>query len=338
MAEVNWSPAAFYRPEGPAVRCTLCPHACLLDEGQAGRCHVRRRNGLGLETRTMATAVEHWDPVERKPLYHYRPGSTALTLAAPGCTFSCRYCQNYRLSQFGRDPAADGEAKPVQPAELVAKAAAAGAAIALSYSEPTLAAELTLALAAAARPAGVALLWKTNGFLAADALRQIAPHLAAVNIDLKAADEAAHQRLTGAPLAPVLRALDGFLEAGVWVEVTTPVIPTVNDEGALSRIAELLARRARHIPWHLARFAPEYRLSHLPPTSPAQLARAVHIARAAGLEYVYVERALGPGLRSTACPRCGCELIRRGLWCTESLRLRDGACPACRHPIPGRWE
>jgi pyruvate formate lyase activating enzyme len=298
--------------------------------------HVRRRAGDLLETATYATTVRHWGTVERKPLYHFRPGLKTLTLAAPGCSFACRYCQNYRISQYGRHAESLWSAEAVDPGEVVAAAAEAGAGVGLSYSEPVLAAELTLALAEAGRPAGVPIIWKTNGFLTPEAIARLAPALDAVNVDLKAADDSRHRGLTGAPLAPVLRAIAAFVEAGVWVEVSTPVIPRVNAD-ALRRMAESIARVDPDIPWHLLRFTPEFRLRELPPTSPEALAEGVEIARDTGLRYVYVERALGPEGRRTSCPRCGLEVVARDIWAVHSVSLVAGRCPHCGAHVAGRW-
>lgn len=335
---MRWSPAEFHQPAGADVLCTLCPHGCRLAEGAVGACRVRRRRGAGLETATFATVTRHLDAIERKPLYHFRPGSRALTLAAPGCSFTCSYCQNFRISQVGRLPDLPWNAEPVEPEEVVAAAAAEGAAIALSYSEPVLAAEMTLALAAAAQPLGVPIVWKTNGFITLEALARVAPCLAAVNVDLKAADEAHHRALTGAPLAPVLAALAALVRAGVWVEVSTPLLPGVNDDReSLARLAGSIARVGEEIPWHLLRFNPEFRMRRERPTAPQALEDALEIGRAAGLRYVYVERALGAEGRDTHCPRCGTAVVSRGIWSTLRTMLKDGACTSCGEIIPGRW-
>lgn len=335
---MNWTPALFSRPDGDRVLCTLCPHACRLADGDTGACRVRRRTGAGLETATFATTTRHLDPIERKPLYHFRPGTAALTLAAPGCSFACRYCQNFALSQYGREPDVAWTAEPVDAAGVVAEAAAHGASVALSYSEPSLAAELTLALSAAARDRDVPILWKTNGFVTPEALAALAPCLSAVNVDLKAADETRHRALTGAALAPVIAALHGFAAAGVWVEVSTPVIPTVNaDRDSLRRMADVVRSVGADVPWHLGRFSPEYRLRHLPPTPTESLREAAEVGRAAGLRHVYVERALGPSGRETACASCGRVVVERGIWSTTAVHLVGGACPSCGAAVPGRW-
>jgi pyruvate formate lyase activating enzyme len=227
----------------------------------------------------------------------------------------------------------------VDPAAVVAEAAAAGAAVALSYSEPSLAAELTLALSAAARGRDVPLLWKSNGFVTSEALAELAPCLAAVNVDVKAADERSHRSLTGAALAPVVAALRGFADAGVWVEVSTPVIPTVNaDPSQLRRIADVVCAVGPDVPWHLGRFSPEYRLRDLPPTPTDALARGVDVGRAAGLRYVYVERALGAGGRATACAGCGRVVVERGIWATTAVHLDGSRCPGCGARVPGVWR
>jgi pyruvate formate lyase activating enzyme len=336
----NWSPALLSAP-GPdgRVRCELCPFRCLLADGRAGICAVRRNNGGQLETATMSVAAAHVDAVERKPLYHFRPGSRVLTVAAPGCTFRCDYCVNHRLSQFGRDVTAPWTGEPAEPEALVARAAAEGAAIGLSYSEPGLAPELTLELARLAGPHGIPVLWKSNGFLTAEAIDLVAPVLGAVNIDVKAAADDDHRRLTGAPLGPVLDAVAQFHAAGVWVEVSTPLIPgTADTIGALSAIARRIAAVSQDLPWHLIRFTPDYRMAGAAPTSPALLAAAVEAGRSAGLRFVYVERALGPAGRRTDCPRCCAPLIKRDVWSLHENLLVEGDCPACGLALPGIWR
>jgi pyruvate formate lyase activating enzyme len=338
--EPGWTPAMLASPATDgALRCDLCPHACLLAPAQTGVCAVRRNSGGRLETATFAASVSHLDAIERKPLYHARPGTRVLTLGAPGCSFRCNYCVNHRLSQFGRSDGAAWTASPVVAADIVADAAAAGAAVGLSYAEPGLAPELTLALAEHAAPAGVPVVWKTNGFLTPAAIDLVAPHLYAVNVDVKAFDDSSHQRLTGAPLRPVLDAVERFRAAGVWVEVSTPLIPGISAERpALNRIARWLAGIDPALPWHLLRFTPDFRMRRQPPTPPAQLAAGVAIGRAAGLSFVYVERALGPSGRRTDCPGCGSPLIERGIWSTISLAVTAGCCPDCGTVIPGRWR
>jgi pyruvate formate lyase activating enzyme len=307
----------------------------VLHDGQVGACKVRRgAAGGGLETATFASAVTHTDAIERKPFFHFRPGSLAITLAAPGCSFRCDYCVNFRLSQYGRDEQTDWDAEPVDVPEMVARAASVGGSVALSYTEPSLALELTLDLAEHGRAANVPVLWKSNGFLTPQAIAMCAPAVAAVNIDLKTVDERAHRRLTGAPVAPVIEAIRSFREHGTWVEVSTPLIPGVTDPGP---VAETLASISTRIPWHVVRFTPAYRMGEENPTSPVAIAEAVEAGRRAGLTYIYVERALGDAGRDTRCPACGGLVVSRGVWSLRENRLDAGHCPDCGASIEGRW-
>ena len=334
----EWQPAQFGVRSADRIRCELCPHLCELAAGQTGVCHLRRNRADILETAVVGTAVRHYGPIERKPLYHFRPGLDILTLAAPGCTFACAYCQNYRLSQFGREPAAFWRLETFDIDETVAAAHARGAGIAFSYSEPALAAELTIELAARAQPLGVPLVWKTNGFLTARAVDRLGPCLAAVNIDIKASDERRHRALTGASLAPIWETLERFRGLGVWVEVSTPLIPRISHtDEALSAIASRISHISPDIPWHILRFNPEFRMPNYLPSSTAALEKARTIGLDMGLRHVYVERALGATGRSTSCPTCGEVVIIRDIWAVSDMRLQEGRCAACGSSIAGVW-
>ena len=340
MSGPSWAPALLATPtRGNHVRCELCPFRCELPDGRTGACRVRRNQGGKLQTATGSVAVAHLDTIERKPLFHVRPGMRVLTMAAPGCTFRCTYCVNHRLSQYGRDDDAVWAAEPARPAELVARARAEDAALGMSYTEPGLAPELTLALAELAAPHGIPLIWKSNGFLTPQAVDLVAPVLTAVNIDVKAAEEEAHRRLTGASLGPVFDTVERFLAAGVWVEISTPLVPgTASEPWQLAAIAARLAAISADLPWHLLRFTPDYQLADAVPTAPKALADAVRIGHDAGLRYIYVERALGAGGRRTSCPACAGPLVERDIWALRTNLITDGACPACHTTIPGIWR
>jgi pyruvate formate lyase activating enzyme len=296
---------------------------------------VRRNHNGVLETATFTASVIHLGPIERKPFYHLRPGGKVLTVAGPGCTFSCGYCINHRLSQYGRDASASWLGMPADPAALAQQARTAGALIGLSYAEPALAPELTLALA----DQGLPVIWKTNGFLTPATIDLVAPALLGVNIDVKAAGEREHHALTGAPLQPVLDAVARFTGHGVWVEVCTPLIPGVSSSPRqLQKIAARLAAISPDLPWHLLRFTPAFRLRAAVPTSPAALAAARDIGYQAGLRHVYVERALGAEGRRTVCPSCQTPVVERGIWKTLDIRFVEaGTCAVCGTEIPGRW-
>jgi pyruvate formate lyase activating enzyme len=335
--EPPWRPAMFAEPAGTdRVRCTLCPFQCVLADWQTGVCKVRRNHGGTLETAANTVTVTHLTAIERKPLYHVRPGASVLTVAGPGCSFRCDYCINYRLSQYGREgeDVSPWTGEPHDPGEIAARAARDGALLGMSYSEPSLAPELTLALAGH----GVPVVWKSNGYLTAEAADVIAPALLAVNIDVKAADEAAHRHLTGASLAPVWEAVDRFRAAGVWVELSTPLIPGSSaDPEQVAVIAARIAAIDPDIPLHLLRFTPEFRMKGRLPTPPAALENARRIAISHGLRYVYVERALGEAGRTTRCPECDRTLVERGIWTMVHNHIKDGQCPRCGLLIPGRW-
>lgn len=297
---------------------------------------MRRRADDHLETATYAAAVVHVDAIERKPLYHFAPGARVVTIGPPGCSLSCDYCQNYRLSQVGRTPSLAWAGASVDPLSLVALADKHDAMLGFSYSEPSLAIELTLAIAAlTTRP----LIWKTNGFMTGELLNAVTPHLTAVNVDLKAPDETRYRKLTGGALAPVVESLRRFITARVWVEVSTPLISEFNcDETSVRKMAEIILNAGgEDVPWHLLRFVPDFRLKTLRPTHPDELAAAVSWARAAGLRHVYVERALGAEARNTHCNSCGSEVVSRDIWQLAMNRLEHGVCPDCRAPVPGRW-
>lgn len=336
---LKWTPALLHRPHHGRVQCVLCPFRCTLRDGETGLCGVRRRSGDRLETATFASSVRHWDTVERKPLFHYRPGTPCLTLAAPGCTFACDYCINHRMSQYGREDAVPWDAEPVDPAEVVAEAAARSGCVAISYTEPSLALELTAALAESGRPLGVDVVWKSNGFLTPEGVGLAARYVAAVNVDLKTLDERDHRELTGARPGPVLDAITGLREQGVWVEVSTPLIPGLTDEPRQLRpIARALAALDPQLPWHLVRATPAHRRTDHAPTPVAALEAGVRTGWEEGLRHVYVERALGTEGRATRCPGCRTTVVARGIWALDGSTLEsDGRCPHCGARVEGRW-
>ncbi|MEU4927288.1 radical SAM protein [Streptomyces yokosukanensis] len=335
---MQWTPAVLHRQRHGLVQCLLCPFRCALKDGETGLCGVRRRSGDRLETATFASSVRHWDTVERKPLYHYRPGTPCLTLAAPGCTFACDYCINHRMSQYGRVDSVRWDAAPVDPRDVVGEAAGRRGCVAISYTEPSLAIELTAALAESGRPLGVDVVWKSNGFLTAEAVDLAARHVAAVNVDVKTLDEHDHRALTGARPGPVLDSLAGLRERGVWVEVSTPLIPGLTaGPGTLRPIARTLAALDPAIPWHLVRATPAHRRTGHAPTPVADLAAGVRIGHEEGLRHVYVERALGADGRATRCPRCRTAVVARDVWALDENALDDGRCPRCGTAVEGRW-
>jgi pyruvate formate lyase activating enzyme len=336
--DVLWRPADFWsQDQRGRLWCQLCPFHCSFDSDDLGRCRVRRRRGDQLETSTFALPVRHRQPIERKPFYHVRPGAMTLTLAAPGCNFRCDYCQNSSLAHAEPDEPGLPEIPAASLSAAVETAIRDGLILALSFTEPTLAAEATLALhhLAAGR---VPIVWKTNGFISPGAIERLAPALTAVNIDLKAANLESHLRLTEAPLAPVVKAMHAFAAAQVWVEISTTLVPGVNDDThAVATMADIVAGVGLDTPWHLRRFHPDHQRQHTIPTSSDTLSRAARIARDAGLRHVYVERALGAEGCMTTCPTCNDKLILRRFGRLQENRMQDGRCLNCGATLPGRW-
>jgi pyruvate formate lyase activating enzyme len=352
--------ARFYeRLAGGEVLCTLCPHDCHIAEGGRGACGVRYVEGGKLYTlvydRLIARALE---PVEKKPLYHFHPGSRAYSIATVGCNLRCSFCQNWDTSQWPkahlpkslRVAAPDGMVCPqladlenavageqATPAEIVAAARKSGAlSIAYTFTEPVIFYELCYDTATLARAQGLKNLFHTNGFVAEAPLRQIAPLLDAANVDLKFFRPESYRRISRARIEPVLDSIRLIHELGIWLEVTTLVIPGVNDsDDELRGIAAFIAALGPGIPWHVSQFYPAYRMLDRPVTPEATLLRAAGIGRAAGLRYVYIGNVPGSSGEDTRCPGCGALLIARYGHHVRANRIVDGKCPDCGAAIDG---
>jgi pyruvate formate lyase activating enzyme len=324
-------------PDG-RVHCFLCPRHCRLRAGQAGFCSIRENQGGRLVSlRYGVPAAVQVDPIEKKPLFHFLPGTNVLSLGTTGCDLACCFCQNSDLSHSRREPSA---APHREPADVVALALERGCpSIAFTYNEPTIWAEYVLDVCAAAKEHGIATVMVTNGYVTREAFHDLYDHVAAANVDLKALDDEFYRRHTLARLAPVLETLRRLRdETGVWVEITNLVIPTLNDDpGKVRRLADwVLEHLGPDVPVHFTAFHPEFRLLDLPPTPPATLRAARSIAREAGLRHVYEGNVLGDGAH-TSCASCGRLLIRRSWHAVLEDHLVDGRCPDCGQAVPGVW-
>jgi pyruvate formate lyase activating enzyme len=325
-------------PDG-AVRCGVCAHRCLVRPGRTGICGVREnRDGVLVATAYGAAVAIATDPIEKKPLFHVAPGSRAYSLATAGCPFHCVFCQNWEIAQ-GPRLGLRLPAVPLPPEEAVAEALRQRVrSIAYTYVEPTVFLEYALAVARPARAAGLLNLFITDGYATPEAIALLAPVLDAANVDLKAFDDAFYRRRCGARLAHVLEAIEGYHRAGVWLEITTLVIPGENDDPAQLRelAGWLVATLGPEAPWHLSRFFPAFRMQDRPPTSSATLRMAAEIGQEAGLRHVYVGNAPELGLEDTHCVGCGALLLaRRGYHLTRRLAA-DGTCPDCGRALAGR--
>jgi pyruvate formate lyase activating enzyme len=320
------------------VRCHLCAHRCLIAEGGLGICQVRENENGTLYTLVYGRTIsQHVDPIEKKPLYHFYPGSTAYSIATPGCNFRCAWCQNWEISQMPRleHLIAGYEASPEQ---LVEQAQQAGCqSIAYTYTEPTIFFEYAYDTACLAQAAGLANVFITNGYMTAEMLETIAPYLDAANVDLKAFRDQTYRKYIGARLQPVLDSLKKLKQLGIWLEVTTLVIPGINDDSTeLQDIATFIAQELGvDTPWHISRFFPDYKLTDVPVTALGALYRARDIGLAAGLRYVYVGNVPEAEGQDTHCPGCGQTLIQRSSLTMLENHIQQGCCPACGYVIPG---
>jgi pyruvate formate lyase activating enzyme len=327
------------------VRCNLCAHRCNIAEGHKGTCLVRENRDGQLYTLVYGIPLSQAvDPVEKKPLFHFFPGSTAFSIATVGCNFRCEFCQNSDISQMPRDR---GQIQGYQaaPEDVVQAAQRYGSrSIAYTYTEPTIFFEYSYDIANLAHAAGIASVYVTNGYMTREMLEMFQgltnghpPWLDAANVDLKAFRDETYRRVCGARLQPVLDSLKNMKRLGIWIEVTTLVVPGMNDsEAELKELAGFIASElGLGTPWHVSRFHPDYRMDDRSATPPATLRRAYEVGREAGLHYVYVGNLPGAHLEDTHCPGCGAVVIRRWGFQVTERRLAEGRCAACSTLIDG---
>lgn len=316
---------------GPKVHCFLCAHHCRIEPGARGLCGVRENRDGSLFTLVFGNPVAvAIDPIEKKPLFHFLPGSLSFSLAAVGCNFACRFCQNSDISQMPRDwNQIQGSALPA--AQVVEGAVRAGCrSISYTYTEPTVFFEYAEACGLLALEAGLKNVFVTNGFMTRQALERAAKFLHAANVDLKGFTEEYYRTIIGARLKPVKDTIAGMVEAGMWVEVTTLLVPGYNDSSEeLEALAGFLAGLNPDLPWHVSRFHPSYKMMDVPPTSLATVEKAVEIGREAGLRYVYAGNVPGHDSESTRCPGCGEVVISRAGFAVTGQRLDGAKCRSC---------
>lgn len=322
---------------GGKVRCGLCNHHCLINDDNKGICGVRKNQGGKLYTLVYEKAIaENIDPVEKKPLFHFLPGTPTLSIATMGCNFKCLHCQNADISQISEQQKNSNGLLEILgnnlPVEQVVKDAKDNncSSISYTYTEPTIFIEYALDVMKLAKKEGLKNIWVSNGYMTKEALDLIAPYLDAINIDLKALTEKFYQEVCGAKLKPVLENLKEIKKKKIWLEVTTLLIPTKNDSlKEIEKIANFIeGELGKETPWHVSRFFPTYKLGNLPPTDVEVIRKAVEIGKKAGLKYVYSGNIPGDGLENTYCPKCGEKIIDRMGYSIERFDV-NGKCSKC---------
>jgi len=320
------------------VQCELCPTECELEDYQVGGCRVRINKGGTLYSlvygKPCAVAV---DPIEKKPFFHFLPGTTAFSIATAGCVLGCKFCQNWQISQANPE---DVDFHELPPADVVRQAMFAGCkTITYTYTEPTVFYEYMYDTAQLARQYGVNNAMHSCGYINEKPLRQLAKHLNAADVDLKAFTEDFYSRICGGRLKPVLDSLIVLKQEGVWLELTNLVIPTLNDD--LKSVGEMcrwiVKELGPEVPLHFSRFFPYYKLKNLPPTPLETLIDARKAAMNAGLHYVYIGN-IRSEAENTSCPKCGRVLVERTGYFVRRNNISNNACRFCGTKIAGVWS
>lgn len=327
------------RKDGDRVACNLCSHRCLIRPEKRGICAVREnRNGV-LHTLVYGMLIAaNADPVEKKPLFHFMPGSLSFSIATVGCNFRCRFCQNADIAQMPQDAAGRISGRETSPGKVVDNALAQGcASVSYTYTEPTIFFEFAYDTARLARQKGLRNIFVTNGYMTAEALDMIAPYLDAANVDLKSFSNRFYRDTCGARLDPVKDTLRRMKSKGIFVEVTTLLIPGVNDApDELKSLATFISRElGPDTPWHISRFHPTYRLTDRSATPPETLIRAREIGIGSGLKYVYTGNLPGDRGEKTYCYGCGKILVDRTGFRINGYFIENGRCPDCGEPVDG---
>jgi pyruvate formate lyase activating enzyme len=331
---ILWQPR-----EGKKVSCSLCNWRCVIGEGALGRCHVRKNiAGTLYSLNYDKLCAASPDPIEKKPLFHFQPGSRSFSIATPGCNFQCVFCQNWQISQMPYTQN-DLEGSEYSPERIVEAAIQSGCkSIAYTYTEPTIFMELAAETGRLAKQEGLLNVFVSNGFMTTEAIDFAKGWLDGINIDLKAFTEDYYRDLCKAKLKPVLDTIRYIAQkTDIWMEITTLIVPGKNDsEDELRSIAEFIVKEASvDTPWHVSRFYPQYKMDSTSPTDAAILERAIDIGKEAGLRYIYVGNLPGSRAESTYCYSCGALLIERNGYQVQHNLIDDYRCPQCGVEIAG---
>lgn len=331
--------AAFYEKEGENPRCFLCPHHCSIPENKLGLCGTRKNTGGKLYAHLYGTIIAaHIDPVEKKPLFHFLPGSSTFSIAGPGCNLQCGFCQNWQISQLDHVRAEKMPKGSTTPAGIVAQVKQAGLnSISYTYTEPTVAYEFVYECAVKARAEGIRTIMVTNGYISPEPLKELVEYIDAFNIDLKAMDEKFYRKVCGGLLQPVLESLVTVRTAGCWLEVTNLLIPGLNsDEEQIGKLIDFVKNElGDDVPLHFSGFYPTYKLTDVEPTSSAVLERACRMAQEQGLMYVYAGNIHTNDGEHTYCPFCKKAVILRSGYTILENNVMGNKCKFCQSTIAG---
>jgi pyruvate formate lyase activating enzyme len=336
----KWTKEAMFYTETPkGMRCQICPNECDIAEGEAGDCRNRvSRNGKLWSTAYGNPCAVHVDPIEKKPLSHFLPGTTAFSIATAGCNLACLNCQNWTISQKSPDETRNVDLPPDKVVENSLKYGCAS--IAYTYSEPITFYEYTYDTSVLAHQAGLRNVMVSAGYINRDPLLKFCKVIDAANIDLKSFDNDIYLKLNAGKLQPVLDTLVTLKEEGVWLEITNLVVPSWTDD--LEMIKKMCGWLADNgfsdVPLHFSRFTPQYKLQNLPPTPVNILKKARDVARQEGLNYVYIGNVPGAGFQDTVCPGCGQTVIERRGYSILKNRISGGKCSACGTRVAGVWN
>ncbi|MFC1814491.1 AmmeMemoRadiSam system radical SAM enzyme [Thermodesulfobacteriota bacterium] len=337
----KWNMEAYlYEPlKDQIVKCNLCNHGCIIKAGRRGICNVRENQAGILKSLVYGKLIaRHIDPIEKKPLYHLLPGSLSYSIATVGCNFKCLFCQNADIAQMPADYRGRIVGDVCTPETVVAAALQGNCqSIAYTYTEPTVFFEFAFDTAKLAHDKGILNVFVTNGYMSPEAVNMISPYLDAANVDLKAFDDNFYKTYCGSKLSHVKETLIRMKSQGIFVEVTTLLIPGLNDdEIQLQRLAQFLVESlGPETPWHISRFHPTYKLIDRPPTPLKRLVAARDIGVASGLKYVYLGNVPGENGENTFCYRCGRLIIDRWGYQIRKNFIAGGRCSFCNAPVDG---
>jgi pyruvate formate lyase activating enzyme len=336
----NYHPAAFYKKhEAREVECLLCPRKCLVGDKERGYCGVRENVDGEYYTLVYGEVCSaNVDPIEKKPFFHYLPGTNAFSIATAGCNLNCKFCQNWQISQFRPEQI---KSYKMTPSDIAAAAENYGCrSIAYTYSEPVIFYEYMIDCAISGNQAGIGSVMISAGYIEKEPLEQLLPHLKAVKIDLKSFREKYYEEICTGKLRPVLDSLVTIKGSGKWLEIVYLMVPTLNDDKAeISDLCDwILKELGPDVPVHFTRFHPQYLLKDLPPTPVESLEAAYKIAQEKGINYPYVGNVYGHYGEDTYCPGCRKAVVKRSGFRIDSFEIENGSCKACGHSIPGVWS